>query len=65
MNNEWRHFEKGAENPNARFNPEEREEIKQRVARGEGVRQIAREKGAAPSTISRIAKEKKSDDHGR
>lgn len=56
--NDWRHFPPGADHPNARFSPSEREEIKRRVQSGEGVRQLAREKGCEPSTISRIVKEK-------
>jgi len=56
--NEWRHFPSGSDHPNARFSPQERAEIKRRVLSGEGVRQLAREKGCEPSTISRIVKEK-------
>jgi hypothetical protein len=54
----WRHFPAGHDHPNARFGPAEREEIKRRVQAGEGVRALAREKGAAPSTISEIARER-------
>lgn len=56
--NEWRHFPPGADHPNARFSAQEREEIRRRFTAGEGIRQLAREKGCEPSTISRIVKEK-------
>lgn len=55
---DWKHFPPGSAHPNAKFNDEERDRIRQRLASGVGVREMAREKGCDPSTISRMKREK-------
>lgn len=56
---DWRHFPPGGDHPNAKFDNAEREEIRTRLASGEGVRELAREKNCWPGTISKIRREKK------